>query len=929
MMDRGHGIAAGLLAGLLLLAATAEAQVGFRAAASSGTPASTAITFRAAAQAGAASGVLTLTINKPTGTVQNDVMIASIAVRPNTATITPPGGWTLVRRMDNANATANSLAVYRKVAGASEPTNYSWTFSTSTGSAGGIQAFAGVDTATPINVENGQNTASSLSHATPSVTTTVANTMLVTSHGISNADTWTPPTGMTEAFDVLGGLEAIEGSHVLQAAAGPTGTKQATSTPGPADVGNAHILALSPGGTSLTINKPTGTAQNDVMIASVAVRPNTVTITAPSGWTLVRRVDNATATANSLAVYRKAAGASEPASYTWTVSTHTGATGGIQTFAGVDTTTPIDVENGQNTPNGTAHGTPTVTTTVANTMLVTSHGVSNPGPNHWTPPTGMTEAFDDFGGIEAIEGNYVLQATAGATGAKSATSAVADSGNAHILALRPSCSAVADAAYVAAAAASGAGSVTVYWSSASSPLILRKTTAFGSEAPTGGQAYTAGNSIGTATVAYDGSAGIAGMTCSGSSCTNTGLSNQTYYYKVFPRVGNCYAVGIGAEVNATVQAGTHPAWSYMLAGGSMLKAGIAGNGAIYTGSNASRIVSLSTTDGTQSWAPVATTDAVQGWLTWIPISGGSNAAVIGGDWAGTVYSVNTATGATNWAVTLPGGTNEPVQAPAAAQLRVFSDATFQATHATDIVLVATRTASTTNNKLYALRASDGGIAWTFNGTGSQSVDYIVGQPYVDYGRNRVYLATRAGAGAQSSLWVIDTLNGSLVASFPLGHLESSPTLSYSGGTLWVANTAGDLYAINTATLAQKWTSPAALGSAVKGFVWEDLTTAGRLYFTTADGNVWCIQDPGAGSPPNPASPVWKTMVPGASMPLLLDSIYVGSTDGSVHELNVITGADTKQFTLAGTVGDLSTEDSTQLFAPTSAGTIHKLPLPLP
>ena len=130
------------------------------------------IAFVAASSAGAASG--TLTINKPTGTVQDDVMIASIGVRPNTATITPPSGWTLVRRINNTNATASSLAVYSRVAGASEPASYAWTFDTSAGSAGGIQTFSGVDTTNPIDVENGQNTASGLTHATPDVTTTEA-----------------------------------------------------------------------------------------------------------------------------------------------------------------------------------------------------------------------------------------------------------------------------------------------------------------------------------------------------------------------------------------------------------------------------------------------------------------------------------------------------------------------------------------------------------------------------------------------------------------------------------------------------------------------------------------------------------------------------------------------------------------------------------
>jgi hypothetical protein len=209
------------------------------------------ITFRGGAWAGAPSGTLTLTIDRPSGTAAGDVMIASIAVRPNTATITAPAGWTPVRRIDNANATANSLAVYYKVAGVSEPTNYSWTFSTSTGSAGGVQTFSGVDTNNPVHVEGGGNTASGLTHATPSVTTTVTNTMLVTSHAFSSSATWTPPAGMTEAFDAASqtvpnaaGI-SIEGNYVMQTAAGATGTKTATAS-NDADVGNTHILALKP-----------------------------------------------------------------------------------------------------------------------------------------------------------------------------------------------------------------------------------------------------------------------------------------------------------------------------------------------------------------------------------------------------------------------------------------------------------------------------------------------------------------------------------------------------------------------------------------------------------------------------------------------------------------------------------------------------------
>lgn len=176
-------------------------------------------------------------------------MIASIAVRPSTAVITPPGGWTLVRRIDNATGNTNSLAVYSRVAAVAEPANHTWAFSASTGSAGGISAFRGVDNSSPIHVENGQSTSSSLTHSAPSVTTTTSNTMLVTSHSFSTSATWTPPAGMTEAFERAslavpnsGGI-SIEGSYVLKGATGATGTKSAVAS-NDDDTGNAHILAL-------------------------------------------------------------------------------------------------------------------------------------------------------------------------------------------------------------------------------------------------------------------------------------------------------------------------------------------------------------------------------------------------------------------------------------------------------------------------------------------------------------------------------------------------------------------------------------------------------------------------------------------------------------------------------------------------------------
>src|SRR5262249_42098636 len=86
-----------------------------------------------------ASTATSLNINRPSGTVANDVMVASITAHAGsgTPTITPPSGWTLVV---NTPQSSQSLTVsaYWKVTGTSEPASYTFTVSPSSGLAGGI-----------------------------------------------------------------------------------------------------------------------------------------------------------------------------------------------------------------------------------------------------------------------------------------------------------------------------------------------------------------------------------------------------------------------------------------------------------------------------------------------------------------------------------------------------------------------------------------------------------------------------------------------------------------------------------------------------------------------------------------------------------------------------------------------------------------------
>ncbi len=222
---------------------------------------STGISFRRSSSTDANGSATTLQIAVPPGTVNNDVMIAGITVRPYTAVITPPAGWTLVLRQDQTASTDSSIAVYRRTA-SSEPASYTWSFNTSTGSGGGIMSFSGVDTTTPLDVAaaGASSGAAALTAAAPSVTTASANTMLVTFHALPNSDRWTPPAGMTEAFDVAslapsnGVGISIEANYAIQAAAGASGTKTATTVPTAqaADVSEGITLALRPSATAGT-----------------------------------------------------------------------------------------------------------------------------------------------------------------------------------------------------------------------------------------------------------------------------------------------------------------------------------------------------------------------------------------------------------------------------------------------------------------------------------------------------------------------------------------------------------------------------------------------------------------------------------------------------------------------------------------------------
>ncbi len=195
------------------------------------------------------------------------------------------------------------------------------------------------------------------------------------------------------------------------------------------------------GGTGLTIPKPSGTAAGDILVAQIVVNSGSTTITAPSGWQLIR--STASSVAMVMASYYKVATSSEPSSYHWTFSASQPATGGISDYIGVSTTTPIDGSSGKVNGNTATASFTQITTTVADDMVLALVGVS--GNTTITPPSGYVEDYDrndtSSSHGKTAEVSHAVKSTTGATAVASAKeTTLAVTNITQLVALRPGAS---------------------------------------------------------------------------------------------------------------------------------------------------------------------------------------------------------------------------------------------------------------------------------------------------------------------------------------------------------------------------------------------------------------------------------------------------------------------------------------------------------
>jgi hypothetical protein len=382
------------LVGLLLGAATANAVILQRGTATTGNNA----------------GGATLTINKPTGVVAGDVMIATFAsIYSSTPSAPSLSGWTSISTATFGGSAPKRGTVLYKVATGSEGASYAFTVTSGSTNVGGIVAFSGVsasgvgvngtgtgpfDVAVPAIVASGSanNTATATA-----LTTTTANAAVImcamAAYGTVTWPGWTTVSlgSLTEVLDYQnpGNINNLLGGPSVGAAwtwsrtAGSTGAGSATllgtfGTPG-GQWNGGILIALRPSGTP---GNPSviGTA----MATASASSQQSILVTMPYS-------DDANAN-NTYTVDYKLSSSS-----TWvnwvTAAAHTTAPYST-TITGLTPGTSYDVRCTYNDADGVTGANPQIITGVTTTGLQLGvwsnlyHGSASPGSLTYAVPTG-------------------------------------------------------------------------------------------------------------------------------------------------------------------------------------------------------------------------------------------------------------------------------------------------------------------------------------------------------------------------------------------------------------------------------------------------------------------------------------------------------------------------------------------------------------
>jgi hypothetical protein len=249
---------------------------------------------------------------------------------------------------------------------------------------------------------------------------TALNSSLVTSHSQA-------VTGLTAATLYHYRVKSKDAYGQLSVSGDSTFTTSATAPSPPS------FRARSTATNKTSATKPTGTAAGDLLLASLEVDADPVTVTGPTGWT--KLLDTVASPGTSKVfhaqVWYKVAGASEPSSYAWSVPAGTYVDVAVMAYSNVDPNNPIDASAGSYAGVTATPSAPPVTTTAANEMVVALF--MNYDFGSWTAGTGMTSRYN----FDSCMAEDAVQAGSGPTGAKTARNSTSGPTSSQIVTLRP------------------------------------------------------------------------------------------------------------------------------------------------------------------------------------------------------------------------------------------------------------------------------------------------------------------------------------------------------------------------------------------------------------------------------------------------------------------------------------------------------------
>lgn len=317
------------------------------------------------------------TLNKPAGVTTGDLMVAFVSSNQHSA-ITPPAGWTAVNTASIDDGTTDTaLFILKRTAGGSEPST--WT--------DGALSVASTRRYAVVVAYSGAADASDQFIAEGVLTRATGTPLYLTSAVLNNTDVnaW-----RLSAFAVS---DSTAGGSLVANIAPPTTSADI------AYVGKGTAWSALANTTSYTINRPSGVVSGDLMIATVAISDTVIaTLTAPSGWTVVRQITETDGTASlRFGVLKRTAGGSEPSSWAGTLSaTVKPVITQVTAYRNADTAAnQFIAENTSQASSGNSVTTATVTNTDSRAWRICAFGSSGDYFTSWSSTTEVAERCDD------------------------------------------------------------------------------------------------------------------------------------------------------------------------------------------------------------------------------------------------------------------------------------------------------------------------------------------------------------------------------------------------------------------------------------------------------------------------------------------------------------------------------------------------------